>query len=472
VPLLRRTSPLSKRVGKVISVRREEQQQMISEATKTQGSYQDAFRKLQGHGVSWLERLRESAMDRFEQLGFPSVEHEEWKYTNVTQIARTAFVPIAANGLSSAAIDGPELAAFTYPEARASQLVFVDGILRAELSSLSGLPAGIAALDFAAALASEPYAELMRTYLGRIVDYGDNGLTALNTSFVSSGALVVIPKGLTSETPLHLLFLCSSNGANVAAFPRVLIIGEENSSATIIESYDSTGNDAYFTNAVVEILLKDGARLEHYRVQDESSEAFHIASTRADLGRDSTFETTSINLGAKLSRHDLSVVMDHEGAECRVDGLYIIGEGQHTDTHSVIDHKQPHCTSHQLYKGILDGKSRAVFNGKVFVRHGAMGTDANQTNKNLLLSNEAHVDTKPQLEIFADDVKCAHGAAIGQLDEDELFYLESRGIHSDLARNLLTYGFAEEVIVRIKIESIKTKLDEAVLNRLHARLEA
>jgi Fe-S cluster assembly protein SufD len=445
---------------------------MISEATKAQSTYQDAFRALQGTGVSWLERLRESAMDRFEQLGFPAVENEEWKYTNVSQITRTAFVPITANVNLSGVVGEPELAAFTYPETKASQLVFVDGVLRPTLSSLSGLPAGVVALDFAAALATEPFAELMRTYLGRIVDYGDNGFTALNTAFVGSGALVVIPRGITVEVPLHLLFLCSSKGANVAAFPRVLVIGEENSSATIIESYDSIGNDAYFTNAVVEIVLQDGARLEHYRVQDESSEAFHIASTRADLGRDSSFETTSIMLGAKLSRHDLSVVMDHEGAECRVDGLYIIGDGQHTDTHSVIDHKQPHCASHQLYKGILDGKSRAVFNGKVFVRHGAMGTDANQTNKNLLLSNEAHVDTKPQLEIFADDVKCAHGAAIGQLDEDELFYLESRGIHSDLARNLLTYGFAEEVIARIKVESIKTKLDEAVLNRLHARLEA
>jgi Fe-S cluster assembly protein SufD len=450
---------------------------MISEATKSQNGYQNAFRALQARAagaqkISWLERLRESAMDQFEELGFPAVENEEWKYTNVTQIARTGFLPITASGDLSAVIGAAELAAFTYPEAKTSQLVFVDGILRGELSSLSGLPEGIAALDFATALTREPFTELMREYLGRIVDYGANGFTALNTALIGSGALVVIPKGLTVETPLHLLFLSSSTSANVAAFPRVLVIGEENSSATIIESYDSVGNNAYFTNAVIEIVLKDGARLEHYRVQDESSEAFHIAGTRADLGRNSSFDTTSINLGAKLSRHDLSVVMDHEGAECWVDGLYIIGDGQHTDTHSVIDHKQPHCISHQLYKGILDGKSRAVFNGKVFVRHGAMGTDANQTNKNLLLSNEAHVDTKPQLEIFADDVKCAHGAAIGQLDEDELFYLESRGIHSDLARNLLTYGFAEEVINKIKVESIKAKLDEAVLNRLHARLEA
>jgi ABC-type transport system involved in Fe-S cluster assembly, permease component len=206
-------------------------------------------------------------------------------------------------------------------------------------------------------------------------------------------------------------------------------------------------------------------------VQRESAAGFHIANTKANLGAKAKYETTSINLGAAISRHDIDVVMDHEGAECAVDGLYMMEGSQHTDTHSVIDHRQPHCTSRQLYKGILDGKSRAVFNGKVFVRHGAQQTDAQQTNKNLLLSKEAQIDTKPQLEIYADDVKCTHGAAIGQLDEDELFYLESRGINPALAKNMLTYGFAEEVIERIKIDSIRRELDEAVLNRLHSEFQ-
>src|SRR3989442_1124089 len=455
---------------------------MISEAIKEQDSYQAAFRALQSneHGLprlSWLERLRESAMDRFEVLGFPALKDEEWKYTNVAPIARLGFAPITTREGSAAPLDASQVAPFTYPEAKASQLVFVNGILNAELSSLSGLPAGVVAIDLEEALRSERFSEVMRSYLGRIVDYGENGFTALNTAFLANGALVVIPKSVSIDSPLHLLFLANPLQQHTAVFPRVLVLAEENSSATIIESYsgiesaNGAGNDPYFTNAVVELVLKDGARVQHYRVQDESAQAFHVTTTHADLGRNSSFDTTNITLGAGLSRHNLSVVMDHEGAECWVDGLYIVGEGQHTDTHSVIEHKKPHCTSRQLYKGILDGKSRAVFNGKVFVRHGAMGTDANQTNKNLLLSNEAHVDTKPQLEIFADDVKCAHGAAIGQLDEDALFYLESRGIHSGLARNLLTYGFAEEVIAKIKVESIKQQLDEAVLNRLHARLE-
>jgi Fe-S cluster assembly protein SufD len=251
----------------------------------------------------------------------------------------------------------------------------------------------------------------------------------------------------------------------------VLIIAEENSQATIIESYAATADAAYFTNGVVEIVLKDGARLEHYKVQRESVDAYHVATTSVDLGPKSSYDSTTINFGARLSRHDIHVTMANEGAECWVDGLYVVSSDQHTDTHSVIDHRQPHCTSHQLYKGILDGRSRAVFNGKIFVRHGAQKTDAMQTNKNLLLSNDARVDTKPQLEILADDVKCAHGAAVGQIEEDELFYLETRGIHPDLAKNLLTYGFAEEVIGKIKVDSIRAQLDEAVLNRINARLE-
>ncbi len=448
---------------------------MVSQIVKQENTYQAAFRELQSalaafRRVPWVDRLRESAMDQFERLGFPSVKEEEWKYTNVATIAKIDFSPIVTS--DGVPLSADQLELFTYPEARESRLVFVNGILRTDLSSLTGLPEGVVAIDLVEALRSDRYHQPLQEYLARIADYGENGFTALNTAFLGHGALVWIPKGLRIDTPLHLLFASDAAQPNAASFPRVLVIGEENSSGTIIESYAGVKDQVSFTNAVVEIVLKEGARLEHYRVQDESASAFHVATTRADLGRNSSFDTTNITLGAQLSRHNLSVIMDHEGAECWVDGLYIVGTGQHADTHSVIDHKQPHCTSHQLYKGILDGKARAVFNGKVFVRHGAQKTDAMQTNKNLLLSNEAHVDTKPQLEIFADDVKCAHGAAIGQLDEDELFYLSTRGIHSDLARNLLTYGFAEEVIAKIKVESIKSQLDEAVLHRLHACLEA
>jgi len=438
---------------------------MVTELIKQEGSCLEAIRGLHAReassGINWLDRLRSNAWDRFTELGFPSVKDEEWKYTNVAPIARMQFE-------TSSSTAGGELPDFGVPEARESQLVFVNGKLRLDLSTVTALSAGVVAMNLAQAIVGDA-GDLVREHLARSADYVSNGFTALNTAFISEGAFLHIPKNTVVDAPIHLLFV--SDGTERVSFPRVLIVAEENSSATIIESYVSASDDQYFTNAVVEIELQDGSRLEHYKVQREGSEAFHISTTVAELGVSAAYDATALNFGGKLSRHDIRVTMDNEGSECWVDGLYLVTDNQHTDTHSVIDHRKPHCTSHQLYKGILDGKSRAVFNGKIFVRHDAQKTDAMQTNKNLLLSNEARVDTKPQLEILADDVKCAHGAAVGQIDEGELFYLETRGIHPDLARNLLTYGFAEEVIGKIKIESIKQQLDETVLNRLNTRLE-
>lgn len=445
---------------------------MVTEIATPINSFQQAFRQFQRDQTdapAWVSRIRENAMTRFEEIGFPTTKDEEWKYTNVAPLIKQNFTP----ALIKTAVDTtvPDLSNLSAPECQNSQLVFVDGNLSADLSSLTDLPPEVVAIDLAAALADERYSEIARQHLARHADYVANGFTALNTAFIARGAFVYIPKNVTVTNPLHLLFVAASATKQLLS-PRVLVIAEENSSATLIESYAGSNDSSYFTNAVVEVSLKDGARLEHYKVQRESAQAFHVATTVADLGANASYDTTTITFGAQFSRHDVHVTMDHEGAECWVDGLYLVTAAQHTDTHSVIDHRKPHCTSHQLYKGILDGKSRAVFNGKIFVRHDAQKTDAMQTNKNLLLSNEARVDTKPQLEILADDVKCAHGAAVGQIEQDELFYLETRGIHTDLARNLLTYGFAEEVIGKIKIDSIREQLDSAVLNRLNARLEA
>jgi Fe-S cluster assembly protein SufD len=438
---------------------------MVTELVKTENSYQTAFRKVcdLSPTVPWLELVRSSAMDRFEQLGFPSVRDEDWKYTNLATLAKERFVPANAD------ISAHEMGQFSYPETEGAHLVVVNGFLREDLSDVTALE-GAAVTDLFSAVGDARYNKMLRKYLARNAGYDNNGLTALNTAFLQSGVFLWIPKNVKVEKPIQVTFVADAEQS--ASFPRVLVVAEENSSATLIESFVSPGEQRYFTNAIVEVVLKDGAHFEHYRVQRESKNAFHISTTSAELGRASRYDTTSINLGAQLSRHDVSVVMDHEGAETSVDGLYIVGANQHTDTHSVIDHKQPHCTSHQLYKGILDDNGRAVFNGKVFVREGAQKTDAMQTNKNLLLSDKARVDTKPQLEIYADDVKCAHGAAIGQIDPEELFYLETRGIGPDLGRNLLTYGFAEEVIAKIKIESIRSELDEAVLRQLHTILEA
>jgi Fe-S cluster assembly protein SufD len=448
---------------------------MSTQTLKEQSAYSEAFHllrdRLQGSSAAWIERLREGAFDRFDLLGFPTTSDEEWKYTNVAPLSKLNFRPLAGNKAGSDPVSDSVLEAASYHESRRSQVVFVNGQYRSDLTKLDGLPGGVVALDLAQALKDESYAEIIRGHLARAADYNEVGFTALNTAFIESGAFVLIPEGLDVSVPVHLLFLANANAADFVCSPRVLVVAQRDSSVTLIESYSGVEDVAYWTNTVAEIVLEEGARVVYYKLQHESNEAFHTATTAAELGRNSVFDTTTITLGAKLSRHDIHVKLDHEGASCHVDGLYVVGGRQHTDTHSMIDHLKPHCTSRQLYKGILDGNSRAVFNGKVFVHPGAQQTDAQQTNRNLLLSNNARVDTKPQLEIFADDVKCAHGATVGQLEEEELFYLVSRGLHPELAQNLLTFGFAEEVIDRIEIESIKAQLGEVVLNRLHARLE-
>ena len=438
---------------------------------KTSAVYSSAFDDAMTRRAdepSWLRDFRASSFARFQNVGFPTVEEEEWKYTNVAPIARNDFAPVIQ--VNGTALTKEGLRDWCYKEAPA-RLVFVNGVLRRDLSSAGELPDEVSAIDLVAAARDSQFEGVVRKLFERHPELA-NGFVALNNSLFAGGLFLQVKRNAVVAAPIHLLFLTESgHGKTPAASPRVVVYAEPNSSATIIETYASAGTGVYLTNAVIDFALEDSAQIQHYKVQRESADGFHIATTNATLGPKAKYETTSINLGGAIARHDIDVVMDHEGAECAIDGLYMVEGSQHTDTHSVIDHRQPHCTSRQLYKGILDGKSRAVFNGKVFVRHGAQQTDAQQTNKNLLLSNQAQIDTKPQLEIDADDVKCTHGAAIGQLDEDELFYLESRGINPALAKNMLTYGFAEEVIERIKIASIRRELDEAVLNRLHSEFQ-
>lgn len=292
-----------------------------------------------------------------------------------------------------------------------------------------------------------------------------NGFTALHLAFAEF-VVVTIPKETSVAEPIEFMF---RNIEGAARFPHLIVIAEPGSKATIIESYESVGRG--FTNSAAQVFVGENANLTHYRVQKESAEAFHVGTTEATLSAGSLYNATNINLGGAISRHDVDVRFTAEGGEAFVDGLYMLAGDQHSDTHSSIDHAVPNCASHQTYKGVLNDRSRGVFNGKVFVRPDAHGTDAQQSNKNLLLSNDARVDTKPQLEIFNDDVKCSHGATVGQLEDEELFYLLSRGINPALAANLLTYGFAEEIINKIGIDSIKRELDEAVLNRLHVNLE-
>lgn len=446
---------------------------MMAQATKEKTVYAEAFRAFAEARAAegepaWVAGLRESEFARFESRGFPTTGEEEWKYTNVAPLARTGFHPAAPS--STTALTAEMVESFIYEEARKSRLVFVNGLYAPQFSSLEALPSGVVVAEINAALASESGAEL-RERLGSLVTAGDNPFTSLNTALFGAGAFLNIPAGLNAQTPVQLLFLTDDSGKGSLATPRIIVVAGRESRIDLIESYASLTTGEYLTNAVVEVFVGDAACVVHHKVQDEGEAGYHIATTLAEVGRDAVYDLTTITLGAKLSRHDIGVRLGRENSTCHVDGLYITGDAQHADTHSLIEHLVPHCASRQNYKGILDGKSRAVFNGKVFVHEGARGTDAQQSNKNLLLSREARVDTKPQLEIFNDDVKCAHGATVGQLEEEELFYLLSRGLNPALARNLLTYGFAEEIVEKIGFESIRRQLDGAILNRLHANLD-
>ena len=436
----------------------------MTQGTEKETIYGEFFRTSlsTANQPEWLKNLRAEAYSFFAENGFPTPQNEEWKYTNVKDIASAEWSAAPANAGVAAAAD------FVFEESRQSVLVFTNGSFNKGLSNLEAVK-DATVLTFSEAANDERFAEVFKSRLGKTVEFDKNGFTALNTALIGEGAFLFIPKNARIEAPIQFLFL-TEDGA--AAFPRVLVVAESFSEATIIETYNRSAETKYLTDAVIEISVADEAKLQHYRVQRESHAAFHVGTCGAEVFRGSVYDATSITLGARLSRHDISVKFQTPGGEAFVDGLYMVGEEQHHDTHSVIDHQLPNCLSHQTYKGIVDGKARAVFNGKVFVREDARGTDAQQSNKNLLLSNDARVDTKPQLEIFNDDVKCSHGATVGQLEEEELFYLLSRGLNESLARNLLTYGFAEEIVNKIGIESIKRQLDEAVLNRLNANLEA
>jgi Fe-S cluster assembly protein SufD len=389
----------------------------------------------------WLKELRTRAFSYFEGNGFPTPENEEWKYTNVSSFAGDEW--------SLAADSKQEFSAFIHEESKDNVLVFLNGKFSQALSRCEGFGEAVV-LGFSDALADEKYSDILRTKLGTLIGTETNGFTALNTAFIEDGAFIFLPKNTKIDSPVQLLFMTDEGRV---AFPRILIVAEAFSEATFIESYSRASESRYLTNAVIEVSLADEAKIKHFRVQRESHNAFHIGASGAEVERGSVYDSTNINLGAKLSRHEIAVRFNSEGGEVFVDGLYMLGEDQHHDTHSLIDHRVPNCVSHQSYKGIVDGKAHAVFNGKIFVRENASGTDGYQSNKNLLLSNDARVD----------------GATVGQLEDEELFYLLSRGIRESLARNLLTYGFAEEVINKIDVESVKAKLDEAVLNRLNAQ---
>jgi Fe-S cluster assembly protein SufD len=395
-----------------------------------------------------LADLRRRAIDRFATLGFPTGAEEEWRFTDVSPIAETAFA--APNG-----VDASKLADLAKGPLKACQFTFIDGRFAPSLSSLK-LPKSVAAGSLASFLAEDP--KRVEPHLARHASFEKNAFAALNTAFVGDGVFLHIPRGVKIEEPVHLLFLSAADGTPVVSHPRVLVIAEEGAHATIVESYLGPAGGTYFTNAVTEIVAREAAVIDYYKVQRESPKAYHVATVMAHLGRNAALTSHSISLGAALARNDIGAVLDGEGAEVTLNGLYEASATQLVDHHTSIDHAKPHGTSRELYKGILNGKARGVFDGKIVVRPDAQKTNAVQTNKNLLLSKDALVNTKPQLEINANDVKCKHGATIGQLDRDMLFYMRSRGIGHDDARRLLVHAFASEIIDEVKVDAIRTQL--------------
>jgi len=404
--------------------------------------------------LAWLNALRAEAVDRVGALTVPTLRDEEWRFTDISLLTKMSFHPVR----TTISLQVADIERF-YIEEATTRLVFVDGVYAPQLSS-AATDNGIAVVNLEAGFAA--HAAAIEPYLGRLTEFHDNVFAALSTAFLHDAALIVVPRDISVTVPVHLLFIATQK--DVVSYPRCLLLAESGSAVTVIEDYVSLQEDAYFTNAVTEIALVDNARVNHIRVQREGAKAFHIANCAVSVARASNYQSVSVAFGARISRYNLNVKLA-EGAECAVDGLALISGRQLADTHTCIDHAQPQAVSNQMHKCIVGGSAHAVFNGKVMVRQGAQRTDSKQSNRNLLLTSKAHVDTKPQLEIFADDVKCTHGATIGQLDDEEVFYLRSRGLSDTAARNMLTYAFGAEIIERIPISSLKYQLEQTVLEQ-------
>ncbi len=409
----------------------------------------------------WARSLRMSGITRFADLGFPDSRNENWHFTSVAPIVERAFTPLTSR---TGKVTGAELAPFTFGAEDWPTLVFVNGRFDTELSRTNGLPDGVQLLPLARAYDELPL--LLETHVGRIASMDEHTFTALNTAFINDGAVLHVAADVEVERPIHLLFVSDAQAVNGVAQPRNLIVLDRFSKAAVIESYVGlAGGDAYFTNAVTEATIGDGATLAHLKLQRESPSAFHVGTVDVRQGRDSHLMSFSFATGAALSRTNVYTELRGEGGGATLNGLYLGDGHQHIDHQTRIEHVEPNCYSRELYKGILDGSAHGVFNGKVYVHPAAQKTDGKQTNKTLLLSEKAQIDTKPQLEIFADDVKCTHGATVGRLDETSLFYMKSRGIAERTARELLTYAFAADVLETIEIAEVRDGLEALVLRR-------
>lgn len=420
--------------------------------------------------------LRRRAVERFAEIGYPTLSWEEWRRTDVRPVLAAGL----ARPVGPGEVSEEDLATFDFPAA--ARLVVVDGFLVPALSHTRGLPDGVVVSGLAAALAERP--EAVARHLGRHARAVDNPFTLLNTAFFEDGAYVELPPSAVVEEPIHLLYVSTAGVATaagdapLAARPRTLIVAGEASQARVVESFvalgggadgagtDGEGGGVYLASPVTEVVAAPGAVLDHYKVQKDSRRAFHLAAFQVYQERAANVSSHSISIGGAITRNDLGAVLAGEGGECTLNGLYLGTGDQVVDNHMRVDHDAPHCSSHELYKGVLDGKARAIFSGLIHVHPGAQKTDAKQTNRNLLLSESALAASNPQLEIFADDVRCTHGSTVGQLDEDAIFYLRSRGIGAEAAKSLLTYAFASDIVQRIAVEPVRHDLEEILFARL------
>jgi Fe-S cluster assembly protein SufD len=423
----------------------------------------DEFEKsLNGEKTSDLHKIRKSAINKFGTLNFPTQKDEEWKYTNISPLLKHNFSPIPIKAKVSPEVIGK----FLFDKMEHSLLVFVNGIFSPELSKLIDIPKGIEIGSISEAIKSDN--QIVKKHFVKYAENENYFFTTLSSAFTKDGAFVYVPDGKIVEDPIHIIFLTHSGNEKIITQPRNLFVAGKNSQVTIIEHFISNDDSVYFTNSVTEIVAGENANVDHIKLQEESKKAFHIARMEVDQERSSNFSSHLISVGAEISRNDFNARFNDDGGECMLNGLFMIEDEQLFDAHTMIDHAQPHCNSHEHYKGILQDKSKGVFNGKVMVRQDAQKTNAFQENNTILLSDEAVMNTKPQLEIFADDVKCSHGATIGKLNDEAKFYLKSRGIGEESATAILIHAFASDVITSIKIPALRDYLEEIISKRFNA----
>lgn len=436
----------------------------MATASRAIRNYAETFSHILRSGASgepaWLRKLRQAGFDRFSETGFPTAHDEDWRFTDISAIVQTNFqLPVAGYGIPTSRQIEPYRVS-----GAACQLIFVDGRFARDLSSFGKLPNGVTVANLASQIADDPQA--LEPYLGRYLNIERDTFSALNTAFIEDGPFIRIGKGVVLDAPIHLLFVSTAHDVPVMIHPRNLIVAEEGGHATILEDYVSIGGAPALCNTATELIAGDNAVVSHYMIEREDRQAFNISTLRIEQGRSANISSHSVLIGGALVRNNVHPVLAGEGGECLINGLFIGNGRQQLDNYMLVEHAKPHCGSRQFYNGILDGQAHGVFHGRIVVHKDAQKTDAKQTNRNLLLSDQAQIDTKPQLEIYADDVKCTHGATIGQMEENALFYLRSRGIDEVSARRLLLMAFASECLDRMQKGPARTHVETLI----HAHL--